>query len=524
MSTTNFASSVDCLVKRIERCANVSLPFGDRLLATVAAIAEAADMLPRLERLWNDISTQSAKMSRKFPDSSDRQMLNLSSERRGWSYGRRDSQSITVNEMALTSMIPSPDEVATLKRSITALRWQSERFGNLLSELATIRDSLIERQSERINEQQADLLSVLVALEPGDRWQNRRASMANVNAFSGDAMQCLAVGIDAIQRAERGTLNVKTRKRGRVSNAAGERQITSHRWRSYNVLNKRADGSGQTFDHLQYGQTSSFRLSRWQKIQHACETHCQQSRDLAEKYQELKRLLVGQYGSIDLKMVFAYARMRQNQTYHELRSFKILAASSSSSRHGASGFITSRPIPDGEVEFTTQSGEFLILPILSWQVVDTDCGRSTEYALANHEAPVMEDILPNVTTYHVVNHTEDTAVSVATTFASRLAESERRASYYRDSRLRQESQRVAQRRRTATYARRLTQIPEVTLQDSYDVGNCKPGTKQFKDRLNVTSNRISGVELVRKWRSAGWPDDSLFNRVIDSLYRDAVTE
>jgi hypothetical protein len=88
---------------------------------------------------------------------------------------------------------------------------------------------------------------------------------------------------------------------------------------------------------------------------------------------------------------------------------------------------------------------------------------------------------------------------------------------------RAEQQRL-QRARVADYARRLIRIPLVSLEDSYSVGNCKPGTEAFCRELGVTVETMSGRELFRAWKSKAYPLNSLFLRVIDKLSPAVATE
>jgi hypothetical protein len=88
---------------------------------------------------------------------------------------------------------------------------------------------------------------------------------------------------------------------------------------------------------------------------------------------------------------------------------------------------------------------------------------------------------------------------------------------------RAEQQRL-QRARVADYARRLIKIPLVSLQDSYNVGNCKPGTEAFCRELGVTVETMSGRELFQAWKSKAYPLNSLFLRVIDKLSPAVATE
>lgn len=55
---------------------------------------------------------------------------------------------------------------------------------------------------------------------------------------------------------------------------------------------------------------------------------------------------------------------------------------------------------------------------------------------------------------------------------------------------------------------------KVELAESYAVGNCRPGTKQFCDKLGITDTVIAGRELAKRWRAARYPDLELFSKVL----------
>lgn len=52
----------------------------------------------------------------------------------------------------------------------------------------------------------------------------------------------------------------------------------------------------------------------------------------------------------------------------------------------------------------------------------------------------------------------------------------------------------------------LRKVERIELADSYAVGNCAPGTKQFCHRLGIQSESISGRELAARWRKSSWSD------------------
>lgn len=77
------------------------------------------------------------------------------------------------------------------------------------------------------------------------------------------------------------------------------------------------------------------------------------------------------------------------------------------------------------------------------------------------------------------------------------------------------------RRTIAAYVRKIRRIPVLSLQDSYNTGNCVPGTSQFCRDLHIETDSISGSDLARKWKLAKYPLNSLFLRVVDSVTKAA---
>lgn len=75
----------------------------------------------------------------------------------------------------------------------------------------------------------------------------------------------------------------------------------------------------------------------------------------------------------------------------------------------------------------------------------------------------------------------------------------------------------AMRKTIASYIHKIRRIPVLSLQDSYNSGNCVPGTSQFCRDLRIQTDSISGRDLARKWKLAKYPLNSLFLRVVDSV-------
>lgn len=77
-----------------------------------------------------------------------------------------------------------------------------------------------------------------------------------------------------------------------------------------------------------------------------------------------------------------------------------------------------------------------------------------------------------------------------------------------------ELQEVERKKEVANYIRKLRHVEVVTLNDSYAVGNCQPGTKEFCDVLKITTDTINGRELAKRWYKAKYISQDKFLPVI----------
>jgi hypothetical protein len=71
------------------------------------------------------------------------------------------------------------------------------------------------------------------------------------------------------------------------------------------------------------------------------------------------------------------------------------------------------------------------------------------------------------------------------------------------------------KQKRACLVRQCRAIEQFQLIDSYNVGNCKPGTMAFCARLGIDGKEsIKGAELARLWYRSGYAEQSYFERVI----------
>jgi hypothetical protein len=95
------------------------------------------------------------------------------------------------------------------------------------------------------------------------------------------------------------------------------------------------------------------------------------------------------------------------------------------------------------------------------------------------------------------------------------------ASHYYFERRRSEAERkLSQRQRLARLAWQARKIAGFSLADSYASGNCRPGTSEWVRALGLRvdeSQRVSGRELVNRWRDASYPQPDRFGSVVAHL-------
>lgn len=95
------------------------------------------------------------------------------------------------------------------------------------------------------------------------------------------------------------------------------------------------------------------------------------------------------------------------------------------------------------------------------------------------------------------------------------------SAYYFRNRRAEAERRLSQRQRLARLAWAARKIDAFSLADSYASGNCRPGTAEWVRalglRVDAESQRVSGRELVKRWRSASYPQPDRFGSVVQHL-------
>lgn len=108
---------------------------------------------------------------------------------------------------------------------------------------------------------------------------------------------------------------------------------------------------------------------------------------------------------------------------------------------------------------------------------------------------------------------EDIFRKLQNRFISWCSEQKRRAEYEK----RQLEASKLLKKEVADLLRKLRSIQIVKVEDSYRVGNCRPGTAQFMTILGITSAEISGRELAKRWKKAGYTARERFAPVVRAL-------
>jgi hypothetical protein len=136
-----------------------------------------------------------------------------------------------------------------------------------------------------------------------------------------------------------------------------------------------------------------------------------------------------------------------------------------------------------------------------------------EVAIARTNVPEVDAIIGAVTSFHQIKDSEAWIRPLQSRIELAIQSEERRLA----DKLSAEERRKLERRHTAERLLKLRRIESVSVDDSYKVGNCVPGTRQFCESFGIVSDSIPGRELARKWLKSGLPQNPLFLRVIDSL-------
>ena len=69
----------------------------------------------------------------------------------------------------------------------------------------------------------------------------------------------------------------------------------------------------------------------------------------------------------------------------------------------------------------------------------------------------------------------------------------------------------------------------ITKDDSYQAGNCRPGTSDFikvigAEHLGMVDGGLSARDIAKAWRKAGYPQINLFSNVVNRVAKSYETQ
>ena len=501
--TMTFRKQIEALLRVAENHAE----YGRRLAASVTAARVLMDEITAAE-------SESAAVVRDYRDCSSYIPQRAHNVQVSHGY-TADDRRAAVHAVSVVSR----DNRAALDRACERAARLSDRLEILDQYLAAFRDvraELLRRRGDRLNGQHTALLSMLLATEPSDKWDGSKIDRDHCGGINGELVdrvehtyrQVSGAG-DAINN--RATFGAKSRKRGRISRKGGERL-----W-SYGGNRRAAERGGDSLERSDTVTAAARQLARGGG-RRAAELAAALSTWGQARGGWTSTAAPGLGFASEHQIRGALAIRRRGITAGRAAAARRLIDRTVASPSGAQSLAISAPetvgaIRRGAVEYS----------VLRWRVL-IDCGatESWEYGLAHHDSPEAECIPDHVQTVHrsIVDDPlailADDAAAIET-LTERIEDAERRAEYRRRERRSAAERREEQRQRTARVARALLSIPRVALSDSYAVGNCRPGTREFCERIGVTESSLTGAELCRRWQRAGWPDNSLFVRVVERL-------
>lgn len=484
----------------------------ESLLCTIAALRQLAR--------WYDDCTDEARAISRERDGIE-SAIGRERDRAREVYRERGDAPYGVNpsDLLLTrERYTLADDMRALVERIDAAAEVARQWRCMAGELAAHRETLIASVVPR-NRCQADLLSVLIATR-ADR-AHWRGELPSRNHY-GDAIHCIAADRLCRTRSLRelsdhfGAPDTLRERRGRVSRKRGEQclQYAPHR---YAPAARATIGDGHPYRAGYLAQRVE--LLTGARRQRLVDTHAMLQRALTAQDTSEALSALNDYR---IRSILCHLHRRTDLRHRAalLRLVRSVCPCPSV----VQATVISRPEPAGTI--TATIGDSVVqLAVVRWRV-ELENRRTTasdyqqwEYGVAAHDSAIVSPVLRHLSTYHSTERDDDAAREA---IAGRIPYAVRQHSYAVDRERDAAAARERQRQRLARTARTLRTLPRVTLDDSYAVGNCRPGTADFCRQLGITSASISGRELCQHWRQAGWPDNSLFIRVVDRLAREAA--
>lgn len=556
MSETKILETTDELISSefpklaamLQRCESERLQVEQRLVALVATIREFATVADSAltERNSTVRKLNSACEVRRTEESNRYCDTYGSGWNRGTCYPKNnDEQRLRVE--------PLPVELFELLRNVNEDIQQHNSqiglFGRVADRLHKLRTELISSEQLQRNSATYELRSLLLALHPRQKFRGCVPTLNNVFGFNGSAMDelknCRTLRSWKTQNIGQRSLSIRGKTGGVASVARGERLLGTYshqRWGNSRY-------NGQRFDELQANMLDS----RYDRLRYAATQQLRNGNPksiLARAVAELDALTVANNWEFAIKKT--YGKPNPVAVVRLLRSVREYAESATDIeplerwrgcdrlRQRATDnvpgvgvqFVVSTPQPFGIVTVELpgataetvgcEAGTFQ-LPIVRWKTLQVDGSEYWEYATATVQPGLVPGFVQYALRYVATLHencnpehrNED---SCATDKLKERIEREfgQRKFIYRNQRNREQLA-LTQRQRNATTLRQLRKIPVITLQDSYNVGNCVPGTAEFCRSLGISSSELSGRELAVYWKRSGYVQNSLFQAVIDKL-------
>lgn len=533
----------------LQRCENERLQVEQRLVGLVATIREFSTLA---DSALTERNTTVRELNRAVAvhreEESSRYCDTYGS---GWNRGTcypkdNDEQRLRVEPLPVELF----DKLRNVNGSIEQHNNRIGLFGRVADRLHKLRTELISSDKLQRNSATYELRSLLLALQPRQKYRGCVPTLNNVFGFNGSAMDELrnARTLRSWKTPHIGqrSLSLRGKTGGVASVARGERLLETYSRQRWGVRNV-----GQRFDELQNNSVDN----RCDRLRYAATQQLRNGNPqsiLARTIAELDSLTVANNWEWEIALRKTYGKPNPVAVVRELRTVREYAATATdieplerwrgcdrlrqratdNSPGVAVQFVVSTPQPFGIVTVELpehiatvigcEPGTFQ-LPVIRWKTLQVGGSEYWEYATATVQPGSVPGFvryaLQYVSTLHEnCNPEQRVEGSCATDKLKERIEREfsSRLYLYRNQR-NKEKLALSLRKRNAQTLRQLRSIPVITLQDSYNVGNCVPGTAEFCRSLGITTSSVTGRELAKFWKRSGYVQNSLFFAVVDKL-------
>lgn len=503
----------------LSRCESNAVPQGNRLNCAVALLRA---LCYELDQFADEHTELAANLNRTLSSmKAGQRSLTVGSYSTGGMYGQRSSygsnnltaSSFNVDEVSQNRL----DTLASIRERIREHNAKSETLTQYCKDFGKVRAEL--KQVKTLNGTQNDLVSILIVSEPGNRWRNCKTSYNSVERISGDAINRLHRSNCESFPVDRHKLNRKGSKPNRVSVKRGEWLVDhSFQSRDYKRHNER-------YDAAMLGTRSYF--SKYCHVL-GTEPNCELRRVLNLVQPALvNRFELNTYSRTSelVRMLLIVRRMIAIDP-NIVRHWRALG------KHTRTQHVTDNGTNGIVLERSAGCGSFIVgtrqYQVVRWLVLTTSGTKCYEYGIASTNDEQVDNVLTNIMTFHGTPDTDAPDIAIMqlqNRIASYYERLEYQTRYGYGSRSASESKEQRQQRErqeSARYVRMIRNLDVVVLSDSYNVGNCIPGTKDFCDLLGISEKSISGRELARKWKNVAYVKNGQFLRVIDNMTKQRL--